>query len=223
MNHRLVRLSRGLILAITLAMSGPAAGQPAPATPAPKAERLDKVKQRARALRAYSLTEQLDLDEATAAKLFPALATFDDELDRLLAARGELQRRLGAAKGLDSTAANKLVDDTVANQRAIWDAEDRRIKQLRMILTPAQTARLLVVLPALERKLQDQMRRAAAAPAAPKPPRRPPASSGDLVENPFGEPRLKQIDHPPSSGESGASAKKPKPCDPFSTMTGCRH
>ena len=42
------------------------------------------------------------------------------------------------------------------------ELEDKRLAELRKILTPAQTARLLIVLPELERKIQNQLRRAIA-------------------------------------------------------------
>ncbi|HEY5948527.1 MAG TPA: hypothetical protein VIV40_23680, partial [Kofleriaceae bacterium] len=78
------------------------------AQPAPKAqrqqlrqqERREKIKERIRALRAYTLTAELQLDEQTAAKLFPTLQKFDAEFDKLLQERIDLQRRLDAAAGL---------------------------------------------------------------------------------------------------------------------------
>jgi hypothetical protein len=133
---------------------------PADAQPAAP-DRHEKIKQRIRALRAYTLTEELALDEKTAAKLFPALAKFDEEFDKLLVARQGIQRRLNEAHTMaDARAVDRLIDEAVANQRALWDTEDRRLAQLRKILTPAQTARVLVVLPAMERKIQNQLRRA---------------------------------------------------------------
>jgi hypothetical protein len=127
------------------------------------ADRREKIKKKIRALRAYTLTEELSLDEATAGRLFPVLAKYDDELDRLLQQRADIERRLkGAADIKDPRALDKLIDEAVANQRAFWDSQDKRLGELRKILTPAQTARLLVVLPALERKIQNQLQRAIA-------------------------------------------------------------
>jgi hypothetical protein len=125
------------------------------------ADKREKIKKKIRALRAYTLTEELSLDEVSAGKLFPVLAKYDDELDRLLVQRADLERRLKAAGDVkDPRALDKLIDEAVANQRAFWDSQDRRLVELRKILTPAQIARLLVVLPALERKIQNQLQRA---------------------------------------------------------------
>lgn len=162
---------RALALALAVVLAAPAVhAQPGPGPapgvgPAPGAgpgaARRERIKTKIRALRAYTLTEELQLDEATAGKLFPALAKWDDEFDRLLQQRADLEKRLRAAASIkDPRALDKLVDEAVANQRAFWDAQDKRLTELRKILTPAQTARLLIVLPALERKIENQLRRA---------------------------------------------------------------
>jgi hypothetical protein len=189
--------------------------------------RREKIKERIRALRAYTLTTELQLDEQTAAKLFPALKKFDDEFDKLLVQRIDIQRRLEAAGGnKDAKAVDKLIDEAVANQRALWDTEDKRLAQLRKILTPSQTARVLIVLPAMERKIQNQLRKAVQRQKG-RMQRGGPA--GDPVDPFEGEPG----DDPFSTAPAPAPAPKKKqpkaapvrgaqePCDPFSTFHGC--
>ncbi len=70
-------MKRALIVLLVLLVGTPALAQPADKAADAQQQRRDKIKQRIRALRAYTLTEQLELDEATAAKLFPALAKYD--------------------------------------------------------------------------------------------------------------------------------------------------
>jgi hypothetical protein len=124
-------------------------------------ERRDQIKKKIRALRAYTLTEELALDEQTAGRLFPVLSRYDDETDKLLEKRADVQRRLRRVDSLkDPRAVERLLDEAVANQRGFWDLEDKRLAELRKILTAVQTAKLLVVLPALERKIQKQLRKA---------------------------------------------------------------
>lgn len=202
-------MMRVIVVLLVALLATPAVAQPA--TPAP--DRREKVKQRIRALRAYTLTEQLDLDEATAAKLFPALAKWDDEFDKLLLARADIQRRLEATTKA-SKDIDKLIDEAVANQRALWDAEAQRLAQLRKILTPAQTARVLVVLPAMERKIQNQLRRAVQKrPAATGELPANPYEDRDAVKNPFDTPRPKlEKQRARGSGEF---------CDPFVSPHGC--
>lgn len=155
---------RVAIIAVVLALAAPAVAQPNAAPNQQQLDRRERVKNRIRALRAYKLTEELSLDEATAGKLFPLLARYDNEFDRLLGVRADISKRLRqASRGPDARAADKLIDEAVANQRAFWDMEDKRLAELRKILSAQQTARLLVVLPPLERKIENQLRRAIAA------------------------------------------------------------
>jgi hypothetical protein len=162
-----------LVLAAPAAFAQPpgATAPTAPVGPGPGAQpppgggqqqtRRDRIKNRIRALRAYKLTEELALDEATAGRLFPLLARYDNEFDRLLGERADIQRRLAqASQGRDARAADKIIDEAAANQRAFWDMEDKRLGEVRKILSSQQTARLLVVLPPLERKIENQLRKA---------------------------------------------------------------
>lgn len=124
-------------------------------------DRREQIKKKIRAMRAYTLTEELALDETTAARLFPLLARYDDETDKLVEKRVDVQRRLRRADTLrDNRAVDHLLDEALSNQRAFWDLETRRIAELRKLLAPAQVAKVLVVLPALERRIQNQLRRA---------------------------------------------------------------
>lgn len=148
---------RALLIALVV-LTGVAAAQPR--GPQPAQQRREAVKKKIRAMRAYTLTEELNLDERTAAKLFPILARWDDVTDKLLQQRVDIVRRLNTTT--DPKALDKVIDEGIANQKAFWDLEVQRLAEMRKVLTPAQTARLLVVLPAFERKIQNQLRRAIA-------------------------------------------------------------
>ena len=218
---------RTLVLMLLLVFSSTAIAQ---APPQRGVDRREKIKQRIRALRAYTLTEQLQLDEATAAKLFPALQKYDEEFDKLLLARADIQRRLETSESLtDPKQLDKLIDEAVANQRALWDTEEKRLVQLRKILTPAQTARVLVVLPAMERKIQNQLRNAvqkprgrAAPPADPKNP-----FDRDRLGDPFDD-DVPPEERAPARGRGRGRRAEPaaprgqEPCSPFDSMTGCK-
>ena len=156
-------------------------------------DKREKIKKKIRALRAYTLTEQLQLDEISAGKLFPVLAKYDDELDRLLQQRADIERRLKASDSIkDARALNTLIDEAIAKQKALWDSQQRRIAELRKILTPAQTARLLVVLPEFERRIQNQLQRAIKGG-----PRR---AKGELAPNPYDD----------DSDDDGPAPKAPR-------------
>ncbi|HEY0252776.1 MAG TPA: hypothetical protein VGC41_14675, partial [Kofleriaceae bacterium] len=131
------------LFAIVLAFAVPASAQPQP-----RQNKVERVKKRIRALRAYTLVEELGLDEKDSQRLFPVLDKFDDEFERLYVERAQLQKQLDGAPDLkDKKQVDKLIDDSLANQRAIWNLEEKRVAEVRKILTSAQVARMLVVLP----------------------------------------------------------------------------
>jgi hypothetical protein len=204
--------------ALLLAIAGAAApvvhAQPVPV------ERREQIKKKIRAMRAFELTEELALDEGTASRLFPLLARFDDETDKLLVRRAELQRRLRRADTMrDPNAVEHLIDEALNNQRAFWSLEDRKIAELRKILTPLQMTKLLIVLPALERKIQTQLRKAIVQRRGPNKPI--PVDEDDDIEpdeprpvrreGPLGPPGTP----PPRTMPSSAPGNTP-PCDPRS-------
>ncbi len=214
---------------------GPPAGAHPPAgNPGPAPNRREAIKKRLRELRAYQLTEQVSLDDATVARLFPLLAKYDDEIFRLLVARAEVQRRLNdtSAAG-DPRAIDRAIDDAVANQRGFRDVEDRRIADLRKILTPAQTARVLIVLPAIERKIENQLRNAIENPggggkrggAGPgrKANNRRPADDDDDEFDSATQPRnaIDPFDPRPVGKQLVKKPAPAHPCDPFDSAHGC--
>jgi hypothetical protein len=187
-------------------------------------ERRAQIKKRIRTMRAFTLTEELALDENTASRLFPVLARFDDETDRLLLARRELQRRLRHAETIrNPNVIERLIDDAIANQRAFWNLEDRKIAELRKILAPVQMSKLLVVLPALERKIQSQLRKAIVHPR--RDGRAPAAAPGveddddfepDEAAPPRREAPLPSMPTSPSRAAPSNAPGNTPPCDPRS-------
>lgn len=152
----------------------------------PRADKREKVKQKIRVMRAIILAEELQLDEATAGKLAPILNRFDDEIGKLLQERVALRAELrdAEAKG-DDPRMNKAIDKLVANQDARWDTERRRFVDLRKLLSPRQTARLLDVLPEIDRRIMKGLRQHMAPKRPGRPLRRGKALPDGAPENPF--------------------------------------
>jgi Spy/CpxP family protein refolding chaperone len=148
-----IALAALALLALTSGALGQPRGGPRQAT------MRAQVKAKILALRAYRVTEELALDEATAARVFPLLSKYDQQVEQLIRERAELNRKLRKPPP-DAAAVDELIRRTLANRRAQVDLEAQRIGELRTVLTPAQTARLLVVLPEIERQLKAQIRRA---------------------------------------------------------------
>jgi len=152
-------------------------------------ERLrNEVLDQMRAMRMWKLTETLKLDQATAAKVFPLLAEYDDKAKEIARQRGEIAREVHQqvkSGKVDPARLRVLIDGLQANtaKRHALDAE--RFKALRAALTPLQQAQLLLLLPRIEddfrvrvRQAMDAQRRAeqgtandTSLPAPPRPPR----------------------------------------------------
>jgi hypothetical protein len=177
--------------------------------------RREAIKRKIRAMRAYALTEELALDEPTAGRLFPVLARYDDQIDRLLEKRRDIQSRLREADTVrDPRALDRLLDEAVANQRRFWDLEEKRLGDLRKILTPVQTAKLLVVLPAFDRRIQNQLSRAIVRRSAGEV--RPEDDDDEEADDALPPPRpLRRREAPlaPRGSMSNAPGNTP-PCDP---------
>jgi Spy/CpxP family protein refolding chaperone len=124
--------------------------------------RRDKIKQKIRAMREWKLTEALELDEATANKLFPILDGYDEKFVAVMKKGGELRRKL--RKNLDGNAKdaaiNGIVDDLLDNQREIWDLNEKRFKAARKVLSAEQAAKALIVLPQIDQAIRRQLRKA---------------------------------------------------------------
>jgi len=226
MRPRLAAWIAAAALALGTGLGAPAGAQPhRPGATAPPAAavRREEIKKRIRAMRAYTLTEELKLDPEIAGQLFPLLARYDDETDKLLEKRVEVQRRLRRAETLrDPRAVDRLIDEALANQRGFRELEDRRLAELRKILTPLQTAKLLVVLPDFERRIQNQLRKAigqrpGAAGGERSPPTAAAADGDDDLEPdeapPPRRPRARR-DAPAPAGPPSVAPGNTPPCDP---------
>jgi hypothetical protein len=150
-----------LAIATTLATAAPAGAQPRGPQVADRDAARQQAQQKIRALRAMILVQELGLDEATAGKLGPVLARHDEELARLGGERRALRKALRAALAAnDDGKLDGLIDKLAANQRARWDREQARFTEVRRLLTPRQAARMLEVLPQIDRRILQGLRRA---------------------------------------------------------------
>ena len=153
-----------LLVALALA-AGSAAAQPGRSAPArPGAGPADKaaLKKRIRAMRVWYLTEELELDDATAARLFPVLGKYDDQLEALQLEGARLRRELrqglaGRRRGNPDSA--RLVDALLAHYDKVYQLQRDRIIAARKVLSPAQTGRLILVLPRVDNAIRRQIGR----------------------------------------------------------------
>lgn len=165
-------------------------------------DKRERVKQKVRTMRAYFLTDALNLDPTTAGKMFPIIEKFDVETDALAAARVGLRAKLETTT--DAKALNKVIDDLVANQKATFDVDAKRLAELRTILSPQQVAKLMVALPEFEKRLQTRLGKVDA---------KAKAQEGGNSELGGWSPTT-------AKPKAKAGGKK-RACDPFSDVGGC--
>jgi Spy/CpxP family protein refolding chaperone len=162
------RLSRILIAGAVLAAGAGVASAEAPrrapaAAAAPTAgadkrtpEQLRKeVLERMRALRAWRIVEELKLDETTSARLFPILAKYDDQELTLADERRDIAQEIQtllAAPHPDDAKLTAAINRMLANRSKKHALRDERLKELRKVLSPVQQAKLVLLLPRLERE-----------------------------------------------------------------------
>lgn len=154
--------------------------------------------QRERALRVIEVVEALALNDATMNKLMPAYSAYDTERQTLLAKQVDLLDRLKLVAAIDTAgAADKLLDDHLALQRALVTAETKFVGRLRKMLRAdqARVARVILLAPV------------PVEPAATNP--QPAKAPEDSL-------------FPPGSDYDYRPTTPPKPCDPFAEMHGCR-
>ena len=157
-------------------------------------------------LRAFSVVEGLGVSEPTATRLLEIVSRHDQEILRLARRKAELQRRLVTAQNDAPQVVENLLDESIATQRAIVQAEERLLARVRQVVSPKLAARLLVLLAATEpTRAEEQV-------LATPPPLPPSYAQGH---------RQRSLHDPNALFPPGSSARTP--CDPFASMHGCRY
>ena len=152
---------RLFIMVLVLAFASPTAALAK--GPKDKQQKREKVREKIKQMRSARLIELLDLDDATANKLFTVLNKYDDLLlplrQEIGEARRELKQMVESGK-IDDAVVNALVDKIFAARAKIARLEDERLADVRKILTPRQLALVVVYLPEIDRQIEQQIRKA---------------------------------------------------------------
>ncbi len=158
-----MRLVCSLVLMIALACPTVALAQQGQRGGAGGAGKRAKVIEKIRAVRAARLVEVLNLDEASATKLFAAINRYDDQILPLKVEIGQSRRQIRAlieSGKFDDATGNKLVDKIFAARSQIAKLEEQRNAEVRKLLSVRQFAMLVVALPEIERDIERQVRKA---------------------------------------------------------------
>jgi len=127
------------------------------------ATKRERVRKRLRAARAWKLTEALDLSEKDAARLFPVLNKYDEKFFALQRDGAKLRRALKqqlASGAANQAEVNHLIEQSLAQQQRVWELGRQRFAEVRRVLSPAQAAKALYVLPEIDRAILREIRKA---------------------------------------------------------------
>jgi Spy/CpxP family protein refolding chaperone len=170
-----------LLVALPATAADPAPGA---ATPAPAPEQLRReVIDRMRTLRAWKIVDELKLDQAASARLFPILSKYDDREMALFKERREIMKELRAESESATPNNSKLstgIDRLIALRTKQHNLQDEKLRELRKALTPAQQAKLVLLLPRIERSFLHRIREVSGEHREGGPPHRRPPGDDDL-------------------------------------------
>lgn len=129
----------------------------------PGEEDLANIRKKIETLRAWRISEELDLDEESSARLFAAMKEADEEGWRIEALNREIMRELKGEleeREPDPRRIEALLDRLQENRMEKARVEGRHLGKVREILSPEDTARYLMFQVAFQRELRDRAARA---------------------------------------------------------------
>ncbi len=151
------------LVAACLVFAPPAAAEPAGEQPGQRdaPERRKEMLEKIRMVRMYSLTEALELDEATAAKLFPYLRKHDAKLEKLQEDKRKQMKALRVmvkSGEFDEKTVNKRLAVISQVQVDIAETEQAQLQGLQSILSAEQRVKFVVARIQFERKVREMIR-----------------------------------------------------------------
>jgi Spy/CpxP family protein refolding chaperone len=117
-----------------------------------------KVKERVELIKMWKLTETLDLDQDTAMKLFPLLSEFDEKERDIRKKRGATMKQMNEElkkETTDPAALRPLIQQFKQNERDLTEVRMERLDALSKVLTDEQVAKLIALVPKMERKMKE--------------------------------------------------------------------
>ena len=113
----------------------------------PRERDLTRVRKKVEALRAWQLTEVLNLDEETSSRLFPAMRQTDQERWKIESRNRELVREMSRSlerSNPDPRKIDGILDELLSNRMELVRVEARHLERVRQIFSPEDTARYLL-------------------------------------------------------------------------------
>ncbi len=126
----------------------------------PGVQKRERMRERIELMKMWKLTEALDLDEETAAKLFPLLREQEEKARELREKRHELFRQMNdevAKDNPDSKALRQMIEKFKQNERDAVEMRNKRLDELSKLLDDTQMAKLILFVPKFKRHVRDMI------------------------------------------------------------------
>ncbi len=117
-----------------------------------------RMRERIELIKMWKLTEVLDLDQETAAKLFPLIHDFDSQQQALRKKRGQTIKQMGEELKKDSpddSVLRPLIEEFKKNETEMVKLRMERLDRLSKVLTDEQIAKMIALIPKFERDVRD--------------------------------------------------------------------
>jgi Spy/CpxP family protein refolding chaperone len=127
----------------------------------PSKEQMEKVRKRVEMVRIWKLTEDLDLDEKTADRLFPILRKYDKkkvELKSEMFKSRRQMRQLESGRSGEKVDAEKLLEDMEKNRARMRAIEEDQYKAIKKVLTPEQMVKYIAFEQRFRREMKQMLR-----------------------------------------------------------------
>jgi len=151
-----------LTFAVTAAFASIAVAQPGPPDDRGmnrRHERRDRAQahQRVELMKMWKLTDALDLDQETAAKLFPLMNKYDSKIREIRKQRQEITKQMREElkqSEPDSAALRRMIDAFKKNELDMSDMRIKKFEDMSEVLTAEQAARALLLIPRFENDMK---------------------------------------------------------------------
>lgn len=128
----------------------------------PSEKEIGRVRKKVEAMRAWRLIEELDLDEETTARLFPAMRRSDRQRQEIEADNRRIIRVINAELNRpdpDRKVIDRSLNELVRNRQNTFRNEEEHLQDVRKILSPEDTARYLLFQVRFQREIRERIMR----------------------------------------------------------------
>ncbi len=126
----------------------------------PGMQKHEKLRERIELMAMWKLTDALDLDQETAAKLFPMLHEFNAQQQELREKRREIIVGLKTEvekKKPNSDSLSEMIEDFKENEIELVKQRNKKLDELSKLLTEEQVAKMIVFVPQFERDVRQMI------------------------------------------------------------------